>query len=381
MFEKLRTIIYPHTSEIPSNYANVTQVLKTCAAFENSGIRTYLVAPKAPGHIKGDLSKWFGARIDFETWLFRKISIPAWAMLMGFFCGIVLLFRKGGVLYTRIPGVARGASYLNVKIVLELHVTYDNLSARQQRHFKQLMATNSLLGVVVITNALKRAYSRDYESLNDKILVAHSGADDPGEIEGLPTGDVFTGKVFTVGYVGHLYPGKGMEIIAQLAHLCPHFSFEVVGGHKEDLEYWKHKTSDLDNIKYAGFLPPGEARKRILDFDVVIAPYLRVIKGAGGEDIAEGISPLKIFEYMSMSKPILASSLPTILEVLEDKVDAMLCDPDNIDDWVRALDLLASNTEIRMVLGKNAKEKFTKSYTSKARAQRILGFIDISLQD
>jgi glycosyltransferase involved in cell wall biosynthesis len=67
--------------------------------------------------------------------------------------------------------------------------------------------------------------------------------------------------------------------------------------------------------------------------DVLLAPYLSDVEGHGrGRNIAEGMSPLKLFEYMAHGKPIVSSDLPVIREVLRDSVNSVLVSPDNPSD-------------------------------------------------
>ena len=60
---------------------------------------------------------------------------------------------------------------------------------------------------------------------------------------------------FNVGYFGHLYDGRGVEIITKLAKLNPKFIFLIFGGEEVDLIKIKQKTK-LKNIKFFGFINP-----------------------------------------------------------------------------------------------------------------------------
>ena len=50
------------------------------------------------------------------------------------------------------------------------------------------------------------------------------------------------------------------------------------------------------------------------------------------------MSPLKLFEYMkAKKKPIITSNLPAIREIFTDQTNAILCDPNNFDQWKNAI--------------------------------------------
>jgi glycosyltransferase involved in cell wall biosynthesis len=179
---------------------------------------------------------------------------------------------------------------------------------------------------------------------------------------------------FKVGYVGQLYPGKGMEIIAALAPLCPRATFHVVGGLPADIDRWQSALAACPNVVFHGFVPYVEAASYIASMDVVLAPYLRVVRGVGGgeSNLADWMSPLKLFEYMAAAKAIVSSDLPVLREVVADGVDAVLCDPDQPTQWAGALERLAAAPGLRADLGSRAQAKFLAHYTWDQRARSIL---------
>ena len=43
-----------------------------------------------------------------------------------------------------------------------------------------------------------------------------------------------------VGYVGHLYKGRGIETIVECAKKLSDMTFHIVGGTQKDVNYWKN---------------------------------------------------------------------------------------------------------------------------------------------
>src|SRR5690606_26549923 len=104
-----------------------------------------------------------------------------------------------------------------------------------------------------------------------------------------------------------------------------------------------------------------------------LAPYQEdVYTKNEAVNIGRWMSPLKLFEYMSVGKPIIASDLSILREVLVDEKNSLLCSSRNIDDWIKALYRL-SDVNLREVLGKNAREDFLSKYTWETRAKNVLG--------
>ena len=163
-----------------------------------------------------------------------------------------------------------------------------------------------------------------------------------------------------------------MEIILPLASYFPDIDFHIIGGLIEDIEYWKQQYSG-NNIYFHGFIPHGELLPYYKKLEVFLAPYKKYVSGyGGGPDIAEYMSPLKVFEYMAAGKVIVSSRLPVLEEVLEDGVNAILCDPNNLEDWVKAIKILLKDKQLRQQLGENAKKTLEKKYTWEKRSIRIL---------
>ena len=63
-------------------------------------------------------------------------------------------------------------------------------------------------------------------------------------------------ETLKVGYVGHLYKGRGIETIIECARKLNDISFHLVGGLKKDIEFWKNHTKQiqLNNVFFYGFV-------------------------------------------------------------------------------------------------------------------------------
>ena len=84
-------------------------------------------------------------------------------------------------------------------------------------------------------------------------------------------------------------------------------------------------------------------------------------------------SPLKLFEYMASGRPIIASDLPALREVLNDK-NALFFRPEDTTDLARAVKMLKSSPMLGYHLSRQALAD-VKEYTWGKRAKKILEFI------
>ena len=360
-------IAYLANSPVPTRAANCVHVMKMCNALAANGCPTTLIAQasRERAGLRGDLFDFFRVKP------FGLALIPSSGN-----------FTLDGVLICR-AGLEQGATHFfgrslagcyaaalaGMPTALELHLPirrFDEPLARD------LFRQPSFRGLIVITHALKTFYQDRFPELTDRIHVVPDAADPP--LRDGPPFQLAPLADFRVGYAGHLYAGKGAEIIVQLAERLPKIGFHVLGGYDKDVAHWEAKARGLGNIEFYGFRPQGEVSAFLQQLDVVVAPYLRQVDTfGGGNDIAAWMSPLKLFEYMAHGLPIVSSDLPALREVLENESNALLCDPDDIGAWVSAIEWLRLDDQLRLALARRAREDFALLYTWDKRAQKILG--------
>jgi len=80
---------------------------------------------------------------------------------------------------------------------------------------------------------------------------------------------------------------------------------------------------------------------------------------------------------MACGKPIVASDLPVLKEVLKNNYNALLCPHNDPKAWVSALQKLFENPNLRLTLGQQALDDFNNYYTWQSRAKYILRGLSI----
>ena len=86
------------------------------------------------------------------------------------------------------------------------------------------------------------------------------------------------------------------------------------------------------------------------------------------------VSTNKLFEYMAACKPIIASDLPSIKEVVTDKHSALLFTPDDPKDLTEKINKLVNNEQLSNLLSRNA-FNLVDNYTWKTKAKNMLDLI------
>lgn len=360
-------IIYITPSGIPSKQANTIQVMKMCEAFADHGHTVELLCPNSSTNDHTDPFEYYGVADNFE------IHQLPWTPFKGYQFTVLaaLTARRNGadIVYGRSIAGCYFASLLGLNVVYESHVPADNIHPITDRMFRRLIKNDNLAALVVISEALKEYYRSKYD-VETRVHVAPDAAP---QQNGTPIKEIQQADGQQVGYVGHLYEGKGIQMIVDLAREIPDVTFHVVGGTDEDFRKWQARTENMSNIIFHGFVEPNRVPDYLASFDVAVAPYQNKVHGAGGStDLSRWMSPLKIFEYMSAGKPIVCSDLSVLREVLTDGENALLCPPDDVEAWSQALRRLRSDPELRERLSNNATRDFEQYYSYEARAERVL---------
>lgn len=174
------------------------------------------------------------------------------------------------------------------------------------------------------------------------------------------------------GYVGHLYAGRGIDVIAAMAEQRPTVLFLIVGGNEREIAE-RRRANRRGNIVFLGHVPHQNAQRIMASVDVLLLPYQEHVSiGVSRHDTAPWMSPMKMFEYMASGVPIVSSDLPALREVLRDGINALLVNPDDAGQWVAALDRLLENDVLARSLGEAAHEESQREYTWDVRARRLL---------
>jgi glycosyltransferase involved in cell wall biosynthesis len=85
---------------------------------------------------------------------------------------------------------------------------------------------------------------------------------------------------------------------------------------------------------------------------------------------AQYTSPLKLFEYMASGRPIVASDLPVLREILSDGENALLCPPDSVEAFTAAIRRLRDEPGLGARLAEQA-WRDVQTYSWDERARRV----------
>lgn len=224
-------------------------------------------------------------------------------------------------------------------------------------------------GIVAISEALRDDLVAQQIAATDRPIVVARDACDP------PTNRVQARPATrrpVVGYVGHLYPGRGIDLIFALAEKLPHLTFRIVGGNESDLAYWRGRQPS--NVELLGFRQQAELPALYATMDIVLMPYAKrgILSETRGVDTSRWTSPMKMFEYMASGAAIVSSDLPVLREVLVEGEHALYAPADDVMRWQLAVEQLVGDDELRVRLATTAMRALADHYTWNARAAQVM---------
>jgi len=329
-------LFYIANNRIPTEKAHGVAIVKACEAFAQAGAETSLIIPKRRNPIEKDVYEVYGVQPIFSVRFLPTIDLlsrnagslifwlQTWTFQLSVFFFMLFKSRKT-IVYTRDP-VFIMLRMLGFKVAFECHL----IPNRRAAFFSLARKANK---IVVISEALKRAFID--EGFREKdMLIAPSGVDlsifdielskeDARRELELPQKKfiaMYTGNFTTMG------EDKGIADILKALVRIPEAIFVAVGGSEKDILRYQKQSEELKVSDRAIFR--GTTTQHMLAMyqkaaDVLLMPF------PDTPHYRNHMSPVKMFEYMASKRPIIASDLPTIREVLNEK-NAFIVPPGDI---------------------------------------------------
>jgi len=368
-------IAYLSSASLPSQRANAIQVMKVCQSLAQLGHEVTLVgAGNAEIPTWDALSDLYGLTAPFQL-VFIK---PGLLGRRGFAWQAVRHASRLGVdlVITRGLPAAVVSLLMGLPAILEMHqMPGGAFGPLWYRWFIRLGGRKLLVPIThALAEALIKTYPRTMEGT--PLLVAPSGVDLERYVS-LPEPAVARQQLglpdnWSAVCTGHLYPGRGMDLVLDLARHLPQINFIWVGGEEKDVAYWKEKArlAGAANLLLTGFIPNHDLPLYQAAADALLIPYKPGFTNSGGEDISQVSSPLKVFEYLASGRPICSSDLPVLREVFNQS-NALLLPAGEVDAWERALTHLRVHPQDGKRLSEQA-HRDAGQYSWQSRSRMIL---------
>ena len=114
-------------------------------------------------------------------------------------------------------------------------------------------------------------------------------------------------------------------------------------------------------------VPHHEVPVVIAESDICLAPL-----GLNDRNVTQGACPIKVLEYMASSRPLVASNMPIVRELVREDIDALLFSPNDPDDLARQVLTLLNNYDLSKRLADSATERALSKFTWHAAQKKLL---------
>jgi glycosyltransferase involved in cell wall biosynthesis len=363
-------------SRIPSLTANSIQAMKVCQALMQVGHNVRIFAPREADPMSSeDLARHYGLRlVPSLEWLPSVKRLKRLDFI--FHAQRAAEKFQPDLIYTWLLQSSVVALWRKYPAVMEAHSDVGGLMGAWW--LRQFWKARGQKWMTVTTRALRKALERSagFGFDNEALIVAPNGVE-LERYENFPDPASARRKLMlknrlTIGFTGHIYPGRGADLLFDLARQMPGVNFLWVGGTPELVTFWQKKleTVGAKNVMMTGFVEHERIPLYQAAAEILLMPYGRSISASSGQDIAEVINPMKMFEYMASGRAIVSADLPVLREVLHDR-NAVFCEPGNVGVWKSAIESLLLDEKKRTALGMQARRDVER-FTWEARERRIL---------
>ena len=327
-------LVYISRSRLQRNRANLLQTLHMVNAFEAIGLHAQLYLSPWPKTMRlNDRLRDFGIEraLDVRS---SQLLHSRWKT-RPFIWLHQRLLRRADAIYVRAVPVSLLLAQRGLPHVLEIHDT-EKLSEAELDAVSVYHREGLIRWLVPISRSAQSVLI-DAGAIAERILVAPSGVDLPA-FGGLPPFTPPVSRLPHIVYPGSLSRDRGLGIFEDLVEQG--VAQVTLLGEQTD------PPRQLSGLKVLPFVPHREIPSWYGRADYVLLPYQTHLQHAAS------ISPIKLFEAMAAGRPIIASDLPAIREILTHEDNALLVDPADVQAWLAAVQRLRVDPQLASRLAK-----------------------------
>ncbi|MEW6126393.1 MAG: glycosyltransferase family 4 protein [Acidobacteriota bacterium] len=244
---------------------------------------------------------------------------------------------------------------------IELPYTYPNLAPATLDKIRLAEQFCFVASDAIITpshslqeNLIKRGVDAD------KITVIANGA----TIQPKPPRPANVPERYLI-YFGALQRWQGVEVLlrsfARLADLTDLHLVICASTHPRTARAYQKLATKLEiaeRLHWFFALEEDELAPLRAHAQLSVAPLIECSR-----NLEQGCAPLKILESMAAGVPVVASDMPSVREIINDKIDGKLVRPDRPSDLARAIRVMLEYPETLQAMGERARRRIEEHFT------------------
>jgi glycosyltransferase involved in cell wall biosynthesis len=233
--------------------------------------------------------------------------------------------------------------------------------------------------IIAVTPGIKENLISLYNISENKIVVVENGAN----IELFKPMDKTKSKL-NIGlnpnktyicFVGGLAPWHGVDYLIKAApyvlehRLDIYFLIVGDGSMKKELVELADNLGIADNFIFVGNVPYDKVPSYINSSDIAVAPFVKE------RNSKIGLSPLKIYEYLSCSVPVVASDIRGVNELIKNSGGGLIVSPEDSYELANAIIKLLNEKDKRQKMGLSGREYIEKNHSWESVSRKIKSLI------
>ncbi len=237
------------------------------------------------------------------------------------------------------------------------------------RLFLNRIAANHSQGIIAVSTAVRNHLVNAEKIDSARVYLIRNGIE-------LPKKNHFStpmnGRLARIGCVARLSPEKGVDHLLRAFALAqqenPDLELQIAGDgpQRPALEQLVCKLNLASKVFFHGWIPDVRAFLNQIDFFVL--PSLQ-----------EGL-PLALLEAMAEHKPVVATRVGGVPEVIEDGISGILVEPADVTALSQGILALAKNPALRQAMAKMAYEKMAQRFDIDSSIQELQRLYESLLQ-
>ncbi|HUE98469.1 MAG TPA: glycosyltransferase family 4 protein [Anaerolineales bacterium] len=247
---------------------------------------------------------------------------------------------------------------------IELKYHYPGIDSSLLSKIKeQEVATLHLSDAIICPSNVTREYIASC-GLSPKLVTVIPNGVSPSDFSPSPL-PRREGRVPVLLYLGTLADWQGLDIVIRaLPRILEQQAvrLHIVGrGRSRQRKLLSKQIRRLGlegSVLVQPAVPHHEVPTLIAESDICIAPL-----GLNDRNVTQGACPIKVLEYMASSRPLVASNMPIVRELVREDVDALLFSPNDPDDLARQVLVLLKDFELSKRLADSATKRALTKFT------------------
>ncbi len=194
------------------------------------------------------------------------------------------------------------------KLVFDITDDFPAYKEKKPNKYKYLKECTEIVGkrsnLVIVTASV---LLRKYKDIFDNICLIPNGYDSnlfSGKIEKVPD-DIRKIKPPIIGFIGTLFSFIDYKLLGYIIKNNPDKSFVFIGNCEDNCKNEWTEIIQYNNVYWLGKKKKEDIPAYINRFDVCLNPF-KVC------DVSKSVSPLKVFEYLAMKKPLVSVRMKSL---------------------------------------------------------------------